>query len=97
MTGKQLIQAEHSKAFISEISQLIHSSKQRMAVAVNAELTLLYWHIGKRINDYILQGERAEYGQEVVKNLAQSSNGAVWQRLEQTSFKLHYAVCSDFS
>lgn len=73
MTEKQLItQAEHSKAFISEISQLIHSSKQRMAVAVNAELTLLYWHIGKRINDYILQGERAEYGQEVVKNLAQS-------------------------
>ena len=73
MTEKRLItQAEHSKAFISEISQLIHSSKQRMAVAVNAELTLLYWHIGKRINDYILQGERAEYGQEVVKNLAQS-------------------------
>ncbi|WP_273392487.1 PDDEXK nuclease domain-containing protein [Actinobacillus porcinus] len=73
MTEKQLItQAEHSKAFISEISQLIHSSKQLMAVAVNAELTLLYWHIGKRINDYILQGERAEYGQEIVKNLAQS-------------------------
>ena len=55
MTEKQLItQAEHSKAFISEISQLIHSSKQRMTVAVNAELTLLYWHIGERINDYIL-------------------------------------------
>ncbi len=73
MTEKQLItQAEHSKAFISEISQLIYSSKQRMTVAVNAELTLLYWYIGKRINDYILQGERAEYGQEVVKNLARS-------------------------
>ena len=73
MTEKPLItQTEYSKAFISEISQLIHSSKQRMAVAVNAELTLLYWHIGKRINDYVLQGERAEYGQEVVKNLAQS-------------------------
>lgn len=63
MTEKQLItQAEHSKAFISEISQLIHSSKQRIAVAVNAELTLLYWHIGKRINDYILQGERKIWG-----------------------------------
>lgn len=57
MTDKQLItQAEHSKAFISEISQLIHSSKQRMTAAVNAELTLLYWHIGKRINDYIFAG-----------------------------------------
>ncbi|TCT14144.1 putative nuclease of restriction endonuclease-like (RecB) superfamily [Bibersteinia trehalosi] len=64
--------AENSAEFVNEISQLIQSSKQRMTVAVNAELTLLYWHIGKRINDYILQGERAEYGQEVVKNLAQS-------------------------
>ncbi len=64
--------ADNSAEFVNEISQLIQSSKQRMTVAVNAELTLLYWHIGKRINDYILQGERAEYGQEVVKNLAQS-------------------------
>lgn len=71
MTDKQLItQAEHSKAFISEISQLIHSSKQRMAVAVNAELTLLYWHIGKRINDYILQGERAKYGEDIIPKLS---------------------------
>ncbi|MDO4431572.1 MAG: PDDEXK nuclease domain-containing protein [Lonepinella koalarum] len=62
---------DNSAEFVNEISQLIQSSKQRMTVAVNAELTLLYWHIGKRINDYILQGERAEYGQEVVKNLAQ--------------------------
>lgn len=56
--------------FIHEISQLIRSTKQRMATAVNAELTLLYWHIGNRINQYILQGERAEYGQEIVRTLA---------------------------
>ncbi|OOF87844.1 nuclease [Rodentibacter ratti] len=56
--------------FIDEISQLIRSTKQRMATAVNAELTLLYWHIGHRINQYILQGERAEYGQEIIRTLA---------------------------
>lgn len=60
----------NNTAFIENISQLIRSSKQRMATAVNAELTLLYWHIGNRINQYILQGERAEYGQEIVRTLA---------------------------
>ena len=39
--------AENSAEFVNEVSQLIQSSKQRMTVAVNAELTLLYWHIGK--------------------------------------------------
>jgi hypothetical protein len=27
---------------------------------------LLFWHIGKRINDEILKNERAEYGQQIV-------------------------------
>jgi len=32
-----------------EVKQLIQSAKQRAVVAVNAELTLLYWQVGKRI------------------------------------------------
>ncbi|OOR99741.1 nuclease [Haemophilus paracuniculus] len=71
-TQKSITITENSTAFISEISQLIHSSKQRMAVAVNAELTLLYWYIGKRINDYILQGERAKYGEDIIPQLSKS-------------------------
>ncbi|MDO4698043.1 MAG: PDDEXK nuclease domain-containing protein [Pasteurellaceae bacterium] len=63
---------ENSGEFIQEISTLIQSSKQRMATAVNAELTLLYWHIGQRINQYVLQGERAKHGQQIIQNLANS-------------------------
>lgn len=63
---------EQSGEFIQEIATLIQSSKQRMATAVNAELTLLYWHIGQRINQYVLQGERAKYGQEIIAQLSTS-------------------------
>ena len=56
---------------VDDIVSLIRSSKQRTAATVNAELTLLYWHIGNRINQYLLQGERAEYGQEIVRTLAE--------------------------
>lgn len=40
------------------------------AVAVNAEMTLLYWEVGFRIRNHVLQGERADYGKRVVTDLA---------------------------
>lgn len=71
MTRKEpLVRSEQQ--LVGEISQLIQTSKQRVAVTVNAELTLLYWHIGQRINQHILNNERAEYGKEVIKNLSKS-------------------------
>ena len=42
----------------------------RVASAVNAELTQLYWQIGRRINSELLQGQRAEYGKQVIAELA---------------------------
>lgn len=54
-----------------EVRQLIDVAKQRAAIAVNAELTLLYWHIGHRIQTEVLHGERAEYGKQVLQNLSQ--------------------------
>ncbi len=59
-------------SLLTEIRQLIDAARQRVAVRVNAELTLLYWRIGQRINAEILRGERAEYGGEVLKKLAQA-------------------------
>jgi predicted nuclease of restriction endonuclease-like (RecB) superfamily len=55
---------------VAEVKQMIQSAKQRAAVAVNAELTLLYWQVGKRIADEVLNGERAEYGKQVIDHLA---------------------------
>lgn len=58
--------------FISEISELIHASKNKVALTVNAELTLLYWHIGERIHHEVLNGERADYGRKIIKALSKS-------------------------
>ena len=55
---------------LAEVRQLIVAARQRLASAVNAELTQLYWHIGRRISAELLQGQRGEYGKEVVAELA---------------------------
>ncbi len=53
-----------------EIKTLIEQSRQQAAVTVNAAMTLLYWQIGKRINDEILHDQRAEYGKQIVESLS---------------------------
>ena len=55
---------------LAEVRSLIDAARQRVAVTVNAELTLLYWRIGQRINVEILQGQRADYGQRIVATLS---------------------------
>ncbi len=65
--SKELI---NDNDFINGIKKLIEKSRQNVALAVNAEITLLYWHIGKRINGEVLKNNRAEYGKQIVATLA---------------------------
>ena len=55
---------------LTDIQHLINQSRQKVALAVNAELTMLYWKVGHRINVEILKDDRAEYGQSVIEDLA---------------------------
>jgi predicted nuclease of restriction endonuclease-like (RecB) superfamily len=57
---------------VADIRSLIESARQRTISAVNAELTLLYWGIGSRINVDVLAGERASYGKQILAGLAQT-------------------------
>jgi len=55
----------------SRIATLIQESKQRVSISINAELTMLYWNIGKHIKTEILNNEKAEYGKEILLTLSQ--------------------------
>lgn len=55
----------------NDIINLIDQSRNNVAVAVNAEMSILYWNIGYRINKDILKDKRAEYGKKVIAKLSQ--------------------------
>lgn len=55
---------------VGEIKTLIEQSRQQVAVTVNATMTMLYWQIGRRINQEVLKEQRAEYGRQIVVSLA---------------------------
>lgn len=78
-----------------EIITLIQQAKQRAAMAVNSELTLLYWLIGQRINQAVLGGERADYGKQIVTNLAKQLTaqfGRGWSA-QQLRHCMKFAEC----
>ncbi|SKC01691.1 PDDEXK nuclease domain-containing protein [Dyadobacter psychrophilus] len=54
----------------SSVKQLIEQSKRQVAISINATMSMLYWQIGKKINDEILQNKRAEYGKTIVATLS---------------------------
>ena len=64
--SKELI---HKQLFTS-IKELIEKSKQQIASSVNSAMSMLYWQIGKRINEEIKLDNRAEiYGKQIVATL----------------------------
>ena len=60
---------------VADIRQLIDTARQRAAVAVNAELTRLYWQVGQRIRREVLGSRRAGYGEEIVSTLSRQLTG----------------------
>ena len=55
----------------AELRALIASSRQRLSATVNAELSQLYWTVGRRLSTEVLAGERAEYGTQLMKSLGE--------------------------
>jgi predicted nuclease of restriction endonuclease-like (RecB) superfamily len=57
-------------ALLLEVRGLIEAARQHVAQTANATLTMLYWHVGLRVQREVLQFERAEYGEQIVSTLS---------------------------
>jgi hypothetical protein len=99
-----------SSHLLSDIRILIETSRQRVANGINTELSLLYWSVGNRINDDVLENERAEYGKHVLSTLSKeltSEFGKGWseQQLKQCIWfakiypekQISYTLCNQLS
>lgn len=62
--------AAQDEALFARVSQLIKESHTRASLAINAEITGLYWQVGDAINRDLLDGKRAEYGGQVLQALS---------------------------
>lgn len=54
------------EALVHDLGQMIDAARKQVAVAANAALTTLYWQLGHRVRTQVLEGQRAEYGAQIV-------------------------------
>jgi DUF1016 N-terminal domain len=72
---------------LGDIRALIEAAREQTARAVNSALVGLYWHIGKRIRQDILQEKRAEYGERIVSALSAQLTAEYGRRYTEKSLR----------
>ena len=58
------------QALFGELSGMIEQSRRSIYENARNTMVLLFWKIGERINQEILQNKRADYGKQIVSQLA---------------------------
>lgn len=58
-----------SKLF-TDLAQIIEQGKNQLVKQVNSTITMVYWQVGKRINEDVLNNQRAEYGKQIVPTVS---------------------------
>ena len=70
MKEKNNIEKSQENALFLDVCGIIDNGRRRVAVYVNSEICLTKWYVGKRIKEDVLYNKRAEYGKQIVRNLA---------------------------
>ena len=66
----QISSTMQTKSLIQDLHQIIEQARNHVAGTANYALTMMYWHIGERINRDVLGNQRAEYGKQIVSQVA---------------------------
>ena len=75
------VPASMNQSLLTDIRDLILSARRQVAQAVNTGITMLYWEIGRRIRQGILEEKRTSYGKEIVAALGQQLGWAHFKSL----------------
>tara|TARA_B110000967_G_C18830541_1_gene533850 strand:- start:262 stop:588 length:327 start_codon:yes stop_codon:yes gene_type:complete len=60
----------NEQELLNKLSELVAYSQNKIATQANRTLTLLFWQIGKHLNDFVLDHKRAEYGTQIMSTVS---------------------------
>ena len=96
MAKKNNISATEQSLF-NDLSKLIEQSQTQLVTQANSALTLLFWHIGNRINRDILQNKRAEYAKQIVSTLSTQLKAHYGRNFELRNLRRMLQFAEQFS
>lgn len=82
---------------INELSQLVEQTQRQVIVQNNSSLTLLFWQIGFRINETILQNKRGEYGKQIVQTLSSQLENKYGRNFEEKNLRRMMQFADQFA
>jgi predicted nuclease of restriction endonuclease-like (RecB) superfamily len=75
------------KALLKELETIIEQSRQQLVLRANSALTMLFWQVGNRINQNILQNKRAGYGEQIIVTLSRQLTEKYGRNFEEKNLR----------
>lgn len=97
MTAKTKIIDDNGQLLYDELSKLIEDSQHKLSIEVNSKLNLLFWYIGCRINQNILEYKRADYGKQIVVALSRRLTEKYGRNFEEKNLRRMLQFAEQFS
>ena len=97
--SKELMDIKDIESLYTDISGMIYNTKNDIKNQMNNSIIALYWNIGKKLSNEILQGQKAEYGKNLIGELSSRLTTEYGKGFEKSSvFKMvkFYEEFSDF-
>ena len=68
--SEELMNVADVESVFSDISTMIYDAKNEVMLRVNTSVITLYWNIGKKLSEEVLQGKKPEYGKNIIGDLS---------------------------
>jgi len=75
------------QSLIGDIRKMVLDSRMLASVSVNSILTSMYWEIGNKINQKVLQNSRAEYGSSIVATVSRQLQNEFGRSFEEKNVR----------
>jgi predicted nuclease of restriction endonuclease-like (RecB) superfamily len=87
MTNALKILDYEENNLLRELAEIIESSQRQVAIHVNSGVVLMFWNIGNRVNEFVLNNQRAEYGKQIVVTLSRQLKTKYGNNFEEKNFR----------
>lgn len=86
---EELLNTTDVETIFSDISTMIYDAKNEVMLRVNTSVITLYWNIGKKLSEEVLQGKKPDYGKNIIGDLSERLTAEYGKGFEKSSvFKM---------
>jgi predicted nuclease of restriction endonuclease-like (RecB) superfamily len=96
MTNKLKILNNDEQQLFAELVEIIEIGQKQVAININSGVVITFWQVGKRVNDFVLDNQRAEYGKQIVVTLSRQLQTIYGNNFEEKNFRRMLQFASEF-